>query len=148
MTESPVAASPAPVTFEAAPEVEKIESVDPGVSTVPQWETVDPTAQASWHKAETEPFHEAGPVTQSTDSGERTLANLRTAELISTGIRDSDSIKADEGRQVNVDIKGGVCHFCHIFTQIQNTGAIPWLRCLVSLLFSLWLCPNSSALSH
>ncbi|XP_063069285.1 obscurin isoform X17 [Engraulis encrasicolus] len=102
------AASPAPVTFEAAPEVEKIESVDPGVSTVPQWETVDPTAQASWHKAETEPFHEAGPVTQSTDSGERTLANLRTAELISTGIRDSDSIKADEDRQVNVDIKGAV----------------------------------------
>ncbi|XP_063069270.1 obscurin isoform X4 [Engraulis encrasicolus] len=104
------AASPAPVTFEAAPEVEKIESVDPGVSTVPQWETVDPTAQASWHKAETEPFHEAGPVTQSTDSGERTLANLRTAELISTGIRDSDSIKADEDRQVNVDIKGVPSH--------------------------------------
>ncbi|KAL2081273.1 hypothetical protein ACEWY4_023126 [Coilia grayii] len=106
-----------PVKFEATPEVEKIESVDPGVTTVPLWETTESTAQVCWHKVETDLLHDAGPITQS-DSAVRKLANLHMAELSQTGIR--DSITANDARQINVDIKGAEPSHSDPFSEISD----------------------------
>ncbi|XP_031441608.1 obscurin-like protein 1 isoform X3 [Clupea harengus] len=92
-----------PVKFEAAAEVERIESVDPSVTTVLQWESSESTAQVCWHKVGSELLHEAGTMIPS-ESAVRKLTNLRVAELSQTGI--CNSVKANDAFQINVDIKG------------------------------------------
>lgn len=106
--------------FEAAPEVEKIESVDPGVTTELQWENSESTAQVCWHKVGAEqPLRDAGSMIQS-ESAVRKVANLHVAELSQTGICNSGM--ANDAFQINVDIKGGVCRYCiYMYIYTLNT---------------------------
>lgn len=118
MNDRPVAP---PVKFDAAPEVKKIESVDPGVTTELQWENSESTAQVCWHKVGTEPLHDAGSVIQS-ESAVRKVTNLHVTELSQPGI--CNSITANDAFQINVDIKGGVS-LLYAYTQYRIQELYP-----------------------
>ncbi|XP_041940392.1 obscurin-like protein 1 isoform X3 [Alosa sapidissima] len=96
-----------PVKFEVAPEVEKIESIDPGVTTVLPWENSESTAQVCWNRVGTELLHEAGTMIQP-ENAVRKVTNLHMAELSQTGI--CNSVTANDAFQINVDIKGEPTH--------------------------------------
>ncbi|XP_048094820.1 obscurin-like protein 1 isoform X6 [Alosa alosa] len=106
-----------PVKFEVAPEVEKIESIDPGVTTVLPWENSESTAQVCWNRVGTELLHEAGTMIQP-ENAVRKVTNLHMAELSQTGI--CNSVTANDAFQINVDIKGAEPTHSDLLSEISD----------------------------
>ena len=131
------------MTYLVAPEVEKNKSIEAGLSIVQQFEISDPIAQVCWDKDGTQIYPHSGLDRQSKGSM-RTL--FIQPDDMSCGGR-FDCQTTGDTTQFNVAIKGGAPHK-PFSTPYQNlTEAFTWLQLSSSLLFSLWLCSNSRAVS-
>lgn len=126
-------------TYLLGPDVEKTKSAEEHCPIVQQFEISDPIAKACWYKDGTQIYPKMEVDCQSQSSSQ--VLNLPSHDL--SGDERFDCETCDDS-QSNVDMKGGVPQ-CACTIRIKNL--VTYVKLSPSSLFSLWLCPNSRAVS-
>lgn len=123
-------------TYLLGPDVEKTSSAEAHYPIVQQFEISDPVAKACWYKDGTQIYPKKESVCKSQSSSQAfPLQSIDTSDISGD---EQFGFETSDGPQLDVNMKGGVRKCKNLAICVKLSPAS---------LFSLWLCPNSSAVS-